>query len=157
MLGSALAGGFVGTLVLTTLQRAAGELGFTRMDMPFLLGTSITSDRRRAKVYGYIFHFIMGLAYALLYGAFFAAIGRSGWWLGALLGVLQALFNGTVLVTILLPIAHPRIGTPETSAREIALLEAPGFLFLNYGRNTFLVTLAAHVAYGAIIGWAVRI
>jgi hypothetical protein len=28
---------------------------------------------------------------------------------------------------------------------------------LNYGRNTFLVTLIAHLAYGAIVGWAVRI
>jgi hypothetical protein len=27
----------------------------------------------------------------------------------------------------------------------------------NYGRNTFLATVAAHVAYGAIVGWAVRI
>jgi hypothetical protein len=27
----------------------------------------------------------------------------------------------------------------------------------NYGRNTFLVSLVAHLAYGAIVGWAVRI
>jgi hypothetical protein len=28
---------------------------------------------------------------------------------------------------------------------------------LNYGRNTFLVTLASHMVYGAIVGWAVRV
>jgi hypothetical protein len=157
MLGSALAGGFVGTLVLTTLQRAASELRFTRMDLPFLLGTMVTDNRRRAKAWGYLFHFLIGLAFALGYTAFFHAVGRSGWALGALLGALQAFFASTVLVTLLLPIVHPRIGTPETAANEIALLEAPGFLMLNYGRSTFLVTLVAHMAYGAIIGWATRI
>jgi hypothetical protein len=28
---------------------------------------------------------------------------------------------------------------------------------LNYGRNTFVVTLVAHIAYGAIVGWIVRV
>ena len=52
----ALAGGFVGTLVLTTALRAANELGFTRVDLPFLLGTAVTRDRRRAKALGYLLH-----------------------------------------------------------------------------------------------------
>ena len=157
VLWSSLAGGFLGTLALSTVLRAAGELGFTRMDLPFLLGTSVTENRRRAKVYGYLFHFALGLCFAVLYGICFAAIGRSGWWVGALVGALHALFTSTVLVNIVLPVIHRRIGTPETAANEIALIEPPGFLMLNYGRNTFLVTLIAHMAYGAIVGWAVRI
>ena len=28
---------------------------------------------------------------------------------------------------------------------------------LNYGRNTFVVTLAAHIAFGAIVGAYVRV
>jgi len=157
VLWSSLAGGLLGTLVLTTMLRGASELGFTRMDLPFLLGTSVTEDRRRAKVYGYLFHFALGLGFAIVYGMCFAAIGRSGWWLGALVGALHALFTSTVLVNIILPTIHKRIGTPETAADEIALIEPPGFLMLNYGRSTFLVTLVAHVAYGAIVGWAVRV
>lgn len=157
VLWSSLAGGFLGTLALSTVLRAAGELGFTRMDLPFLLGTGVTENRRRAKVYGYLFHFALGLCFAVLYGICFAAIGRSGWWVGALVGALHALFTSTVLVNIVLPVIHRRIGTPETAANEIALIEPPGFLMLNYGRNTFLVTLIAHIAYGAIVGWAVRI
>jgi hypothetical protein len=152
-----LAAGFLATLVLTTMARAAGEVGLTRMDIPFLLGTTVTENRRKAKAIGYVFHFIVGIAFAALYVAFFSVIGRSGWWIGALLGILHALFTGTVLVNVLLPIVHPRIGTPETAANETALLEPPGFLLLNYGRNTFLVTLASHVAYGTIIGLIVRV
>jgi hypothetical protein len=157
VLWSSLAGGFLGTLVLSTMLRAASELSFTRMDLPFLLGTSVTEDRRRAKIYGYLFHFALGLSFAVLYGVCFAAIGRSGALLGALVGALHALFTSTVLVNVILPIVHRHIGTPETAADEIALLEPPGFLMLNYGRNTFLVTLASHVVYGAIVGWAVRV
>lgn len=157
VLWSSLAGGFLGTLVLSTVLRAASEAGMTRMDLPFLLGTSITDNRRRAKVYGYLIHFANGLGFAVLYGACFAAIGQSNWWLGALVGALHALFTATVLVNGLLPLIHRRMGTPETAANEVALVEPPGFLMLNYGPNTFLVTLAAHMAYGAIVGWAVRI
>ena len=154
---SAFAGGFVGTLVMTTMLRGAAELGFTRMDLAFLLGTAVTEKRRKAKAIGYVFHFLIGIVFALLYGAFFVVIGRSGWFLGALLGILQTLFTGTVLVNILLPVVHPRMGTPETAANEIALIEPPGFLMLNYGRNTFLVTLLAHIAYGAIVGATVNL
>jgi hypothetical protein len=31
-------------------------------------------------------------------------------------------------------------------------LQPPGFLALNYGRRTPLVTVAAHLLYGAILG-----
>jgi hypothetical protein len=59
---AALAGGFAGTLVLTTVLRAATELNLTRMDLPFLLGTVVTADRARAKVIGYAAHFGFGLS-----------------------------------------------------------------------------------------------
>ena len=67
------------------------------------------------------------------------------------------MFVSTVVVNVLLPAVHPRIGTPETAANEVALIEPPGFLMLNYGRSTFLITLAAHVLYGIIVGLAVKV
>jgi len=146
---SAIAGGFIGTLVLTTIIRAASELGWTRMDLALLLGTTVTVNRRKAKAIGYVFQFLLGIGFAVAYGEFFEIIGRSSWQLGAL-------FVATVLVNVLLPVVHPRIGTPETAANEIALIEPPGFLMLNYGRNTFLITLVAHIAYGAIVGLTIR-
>jgi hypothetical protein len=157
MIGRALAGGFLATLVLTTMMRGAGELGITRMDLPFLLGTVLTENRRKAKAIGYAFHFVLGIVFALFYAAFFLAIGRSSWWIGALLGVVHAGFTAVVLVNILLPVVHPRMGTSETAADEISLIEPPGFLMLNYGRNSALVAIAAHVVYGAIIGLIVTV
>ncbi|MEV4078257.1 hypothetical protein ACGFJC_38480 [Nonomuraea fuscirosea] len=149
---AALAGGFVGTLVLTTGMRAASAFHLTRIDLPFLLGTAFTSDRTRAVALGYGAHFVNGQIFALLYYAIFTAIGYSSWWLGAIFGLLHGLFAATALVSILLPLLHPRMGTPHTSAPDVALLEPPGFLMLNYGPSTPVVTLAAHLAYGAIIG-----
>jgi len=157
MIGSAIAGGFVGTLVMTTIMRGASEFGLTRMDLALLLGTTVSDNRRKARAVGYVFHFLIGLGFALAYGGFFAIIGRSGWMLGALLGALQAVFTGTVLVNVLLPVVHPRIGTPETAASEIALIEPPGFLMRNYGRRSFFVVLVAHIMYGAVVGSVVRV
>jgi hypothetical protein len=154
---SSFAGGFLGTLVMTTMLRGAAEMGLTRMDLPFLLGTAVTANRRKAKAIGYLFHFLLGISFALLYGALFAIIGRGSWWLGALIGLAQALFTATVLVNVLLPVVHPRMATSDTAANDIALIEPPGFLMLNYGHNTFLISLLAHVAYGAIVGGVVRI
>jgi hypothetical protein len=148
----AAAGGFVGTLVLTTALRAASELGWTRMDLPFLLGTAFSADRTRAKALGYVLHFVVGECFAFGYYAIFAAIGHSGWALGALFGVLHALFASSALVNILLPIIHPRMGTSVTAAGDQPLLEPPGFMMLNYGPRTPLATLVAHAAYGAIVG-----
>jgi hypothetical protein len=148
----ALAGGFVGTFVLTTALRAASELGLTRVDLPFLLGTAVTSDRARAKVLGYLAHFGFGLLFALGYYLVFLAIGRSGWLLGAAFGLAHGLFAGTALVNILLPVVHPRMGKPWTDAGSSPFVEPPGFMMLNYGRGTPIVSTIAHVAYGAIVG-----
>jgi hypothetical protein len=148
----AVAGGFAGTVVLTSVLRAASEAGLTRMDLPFLLGTAFTADRTRAKALGYGLHFLAGLVFALIYYAIFAAIDESGWWLGAVFGLVHALFAGSALVNLLLPLVHPRMGGDSTAAPEVALLEPPGFMMLNYGLRTPLATVVAHVAYGTIVG-----
>src|ERR671934_1269869 len=148
----ALAGGFAGTLVLTTILRGASELRLTRMDLPFLLGTAFTANRSRAKALGYALHFLAGLVFALLYYAIFRAIGHAGWWLGALFGLAHGLFAGTALVNILLPVVHPRMGTPASTTNRLALLEPPGFMMLNYGLSTPLLSLAAHAVFGTLVG-----
>jgi hypothetical protein len=148
----AIAGGVVGTVVLTTGLRAAQELGFTRMDIPLLLGTAFTDDRSRANVIGYALHFFNGVVFALVYAAIFAAVGRAGWLFGLALGLVHALFAGGALVNVLLPAVHPRMGTSWTDAEETPLLEPPGFMLMNYGKHTALVNVALHLAYGAIVG-----
>jgi hypothetical protein len=112
----------------------------------------VTGDRVRAKAIGYALHFVFGLLFALVYYAIFVVIDHSGFLLGALFGLVHALFAGSALVNILLPVVHPRLGTGFTAAGAAPLLEPPGFLLLNYGRETPLATIVSHIAYGAIVG-----
>ena len=151
-LGGAIAGGIIGTVVLTSSLRAAQELGWTRMDLPLLLGTIVTPNRRRASVLGYALHFANGVLFALAYYGIFVGVGRAGWIFGACLGLVHGVFAGSALVSILLPAVHPRMGTPWSDAEETPLLEPPGFLLRNYGERSLIGNLIAHVAYGAIVG-----
>ena len=148
----ALAGGVVGTVVLTSSLRIAQEVGWTRMDIPLLLGTVFSANRSRASVIGYALHFVNGLLFAAVYYAVFRAVGHAGWLFGAALGAVHAAFAGGALVNALLPTIHPRMGTPWSDAEETPLLEPPGFMLMNYGRRTAAATLIAHIAYGAIVG-----
>lgn len=157
MISSAIAGGVIGTLAMATIIKAAAELGLSRMDLALLLGTVVSANRRKARAVGYVFHFLIGIVFAELYGGFFEIVGRSSWQMGALLGALHAIFTSTVLVSVLLPVVHPRMATPDTAANDITLIEPPGFLMLNYGRSTIAVSLIAHIVYGALVGLIVRI
>jgi hypothetical protein len=149
---AAMIGGLAGTFLLTTALRAASELRLTRIDLPFLLGTALTADRQRAKLVGYLLHFVAGLLFSLAYYVGFVGLGRAGWLLGAGFGLIHGLFAMTALVNVLLPVVHPRMGSSLSSVDSAALLEAPGFLMLNYGRATPVVNMVAHVMYGAIVG-----
>jgi hypothetical protein len=151
-LWSTLAGGLIGTIVLTSSLRFAQEVGLTRMDVPLLLGTVFTPHRSRATVLGYTIHFVNGLLFSLLYYLVFRAVGHAGWLFGAGLGVVHGLFAGGALVGVLLPAVHPRMGTPWSDAEETPLLEPPGFMLENYGSRTMIGNLVAHVLYGAIVG-----
>jgi len=148
----ALAGGFVGTVVLTTGLRLAQIAGLTRMDIPLLLGTAFTASRSRASAIGYVLHFLNGQFFALAYWAIFVAVDQAGWLFGGVLGVVHAAFAGGALVNILLPAVHPRMGSRWTDASQTPLLEPPGFMLWNYGRHTALVTMLGHIAYGSIVG-----
>jgi hypothetical protein len=152
ILWGSLAGGLVGTVVLTSGLRVSQEIGWTRMDLPLLLGTVFTDDRSRASVVGYAVHFVNGLIFSLGYAGIFYAVGRAGWDVGLVLGAVHALFAGGGLVTVVLPAVHPRMGTHWTDAEETPILEAPGFMLHNYGRATGIVTVVVHLAYGTIVG-----
>lgn len=143
--------GLLATGLLTTLLRASHALHLTRMDVPFLLGTMVTSNRDRAKVIGFFIHFFNGWWMALLYAAFFHGIGLATWWLGALMGFAHAAFV-LIVVLPLLPGAHPRMASDYQGPDPTRLLEPPGFLAMNYGYQTPLATLVAHVAYGTVLG-----
>lgn len=147
---------FVATLFLTGIMRISQARGVTRMDVPLILGTMITPDRDRAKVAGSAVHILNGWLFGSVYATAFHSWRRSNLILGALIGLVHGLF---VLVTVLplLPGAHRRMASDFTGPQPTAGLEPPGFMGLNYGRSTPIVTLIAHMVYGGIIGHFYRV
>ena len=143
--------GFVATVFLTGIMVASQLLGLSRMDIPMMLGTIVVEDPDRARVVGFVIHLINGQIFALLYTVAFALIGRAEWWLGALFGLAHGVAALTVIVP-LLPGIHPRMASERAGPELDAVLEPPGPFGLNYGRETPVFTLVAHVVYGALLG-----
>lgn len=143
--------GFVGTVVLTGFMAGSQALGLTRMNLPFMLGTMTTPNRDRAKVAGFFMHLINGWLFAALYAAAFQSWRRSTWWLGAGVGLVHSLF---VLLAGMpfLPSFHPRMATEQQGPTPTRHLEPPGYLALNYGKQTPFSIVLAHLAYGGILG-----
>ena len=143
--------GLVATLALSTWLTTSQGLGFTRMNIPFLLGTIVTADREKAKAYGFVLHLLNGWAFSLLYVLTFEATQMTSWWFGALLGFAHGLFVLTVGMSIL-PSLHPRMANEQQGPDSTRKLEPPGFMALHYGFRTPISVLLAHGAYGAILG-----
>ncbi len=143
--------GLIATSVLTAVMIAAQMLGFTRLDLPLLLGTIVTEDPDRARVAGFFVHLGVGQGFALGYAATFALLDRAGWFLGLVLGALHVAVALMVLVPLVAGV-HPRVASTRAGPSSTAALEPPGLLGLNYGGRTPFVAVVAHLAYGAMLG-----
>jgi hypothetical protein len=155
-LSSILVAGFLATIVLTTVMSVSQGLGYTRMSIPFLVGTIFTAGRDRAMVVGVGVHFLNGLIFSIVYALGFEAVGRATLLLGAAAGFVHAIFVLTVGMVVL-PGLHPHMVSEYYGPTPNRLLQPPGFLALHYGRRTPIVTVVAHVIYGGMLGGMYRI
>lgn len=143
--------GFAATIVLTTISAAAQGLSLTRMNLPYMLGTIFTPDREKAKLYGFGVHVLAGWIFSLVYVLLFQALGGAGWWRGAVIGLVHAIFV-LVVVMALLPGMHSRMAGERHGPAAHNMLEPPGFLALNYGIQTPLAIVLSHIVFGIILG-----
>jgi uncharacterized membrane protein YagU involved in acid resistance len=150
-----IVGAWLGTFVMTALMEAAQAARFTRMSIPFLLGAMVSERRFVIRVVGFTFHLVNGVIFALAYALFFETVGRSDWWLGGVAGAI----HGALALILLLPFlqdVHPRMARVDQGPDPTPMLQPPGFLALNYGTRTPLVTFVGHVVYGATVGFFYR-
>ena len=143
--------GFASTIILTSILAGSQGIGLTRMNIPYMLGTIFTPSRDRAKFIGFFLHFLNGWIFSLIYVAAFHVIGKSTWWFGALIGLVQAVFVLTMALPIL-PALHPRMANEQYGPTVVRQLEPPGFLGLHYGWRTPISVLIAHAIFGSILG-----
>lgn len=148
---SILIWGFVATIVQTTIMNVAQWMGYSRMSLPFLLGTVFTGSRDHAQIIGFGCHFMFGWLFTWGYALIFESLQRATWWLGAGLGLGHGLF---VLAAImpLLEHVHPRMASEFHGPNPTRMLEPPGLMGLHYGRRTPLAALVAHMVFGVILG-----
>jgi hypothetical protein len=143
--------GFVATVVLTILLAISKPLGISRMDIPFLLGTMLTSNRNKAPFYGLLFHLVVGFGFAFLYAAILESMDTRHWWYGMLGGTIHGAFVLSAGIQVLSAF-HPRMAHPYQGPTPTRQLQPPGFFALNYGRGTPIVTMVAHILYGGLLG-----
>jgi hypothetical protein len=143
--------GFAATATLSAVMYGAQRLGYSRLSIPFLVGTLFTGERSSAQALGVVFYLMGGWLFAFIYYFIFSAIGRTGWEIGLLIGAV----HGAVLLVMLLPLlpyVHPRMASEYEGPTHVRRLQPPGFLGLNYGYRTPLTTIVAHALYGLILG-----
>ena len=143
--------GLVATTTLTAVMIAAQMGGLTRLDLPLLLGTVVTEDPDRARVAGFLIHLGIGQGFALGYAGSFSLLDRATWWLGGAFGLLHAAIALGVIVPLLAGV-HPRMASARAGPACTATLEPPGLLGLNYGTQTPVVAVVAHLVYGVALG-----
>jgi hypothetical protein len=143
--------GLLATALMTTILEASQGLGFSRLSLPFLVGTFFTARRSLAHVIGYVVYLLGGWLFALIYLGLFVSIGDGNWWMGLLLGIGHGI---VLLVTILplIPYVHPRMATEYDGPARSHRLEPPGFIGLNYGWRTPIAIMIGIAAYGAVLG-----
>lgn len=144
--------GFFATLILTLVLFLSQGLRWTRMSLPLVLGTIVSGDWDKATKIGALLQFVLGWLLALVYGALFEVLHRATWWLGSLFGLIHGLIILAVIMP-LLPSLHPRMAGEYQTPDPTPLLEPPGFMALNYGPRTPLLTLLAHAIYGFVLGY----
>jgi hypothetical protein len=146
-----LLSGFLATLALSTFLSTSQGFGFTRMNLPYLLGTFVTPEREKARFYGFLLHLVNGLIFSILYVLLFQAVHMANWWFGALLGLAHALFVLSVGMS-LMPGIHPRMASEQHGPNSNRQLEPPGFMAIHYGIQTPVSVFLAHALFGAILG-----
>jgi hypothetical protein len=151
-LGQAMLWGFVASVVMSVILSGSRSLGFTRMDISFMLGTVFTARRNHAKWYGFLFHLFNGWVFSFIYIAAFHSTGWKNVWFGSFIGLVHVLFVLIVGMAIL-PSIHPRMATEQHGPNPTRLLEPPGFMALNYGRRTPIASIIAHLVFGGILGF----
>ena len=143
--------GFAATAAMSVVMFVSQWLGYSRLSLPFLLGSLFTGERSSANALGIVLYLLGGWLFAFMYFFIFESIGRAGWELGTLVGATQGLLMLTMILP-LLPHIHPRMASEYDGPAHGRRLQPPGFFALNYGYRTPLAVIAAHALFGAILG-----
>ncbi len=143
--------GLIASAAMATILEGSRLLGFSRMSLPFLVGTFFTMRRAPAVIIGYVAYVLGGWVFALFYALVLQDSATHAWWVGSVTGFFHGVFL-VVVVLPLLPYVHPNVASRYHGPAALTKLEPPGPFGLNYGHATPATTIAAQLLYGLIFG-----
>lgn len=138
---AAIIAGMAGTVVFTVIMLLAPRMGMPDMDIVGMLGTMFNKEGNRTL--GWIMHFMMGIIFALIYAALWAAgIGAPTAVWGLIFGAVHWLVSGLMMGVVPMMHAGVKAGT----------IEAPGFYMWNTGgMMSFMGGLIGHMLFGLTV------
>lgn len=130
-----LVAGALATVALDVVRLTGFSLRWMPSNLPPMFGMLILGPQStsvQAEIVGYIYHFLNGASFGLIYTL---TIGRGSvsWGIG-----------WGIVITLLMMVTPP------------LLMMGVGPFGVNFGPGLFVTALVAHVAYGAALGWLVE-
>jgi riboflavin transporter FmnP len=136
----AIVAGLAGTIVISLLMAMGPRMGMPKMAIWEMLGTMFSPQGNVGL--GWVMHFMMGVIFAIIYAALWAAgIGSATLLSGVIFGVVHFLVAGLMMGGM--PMLHAGI--------KAGTVQAPGVLMLNSGVMGFMGGLIGHVVYGLVV------
>ena len=136
----AIVAGLAGTVVISMIMAMAPKMGMPKMAIWEMLGSMFSKDGNNTL--GWIIHFMMGVIFAIIYAALWAAgIGSATLLSGVIFGVVHFLIAGLMMGGM--PMMHAGI--------KAGTMQAPGVLMLNSGAMGFMGGLVGHAVYGLVV------
>ena len=136
----AIVAGLAGTVVISMIMAMAPKMGMPKMAIWEMLGSMFSKDGNNTL--GWIIHFMMGVIFAIIYAALWAAgIGSATLLSGVIFGVVHFFVAGLMMGGM--PMLHAGI--------KAGTVQAPGVLMLNSGVMGFMGGLIGHAIYGLVV------
>jgi hypothetical protein len=123
--------GVAGTVALDVVRLAGFAIHWMPANLPTMFGMLILGEqatRQQMELVGYVYHFLNGIGFALLYTL---VLGRGRWEWGVVWGLI---------IWLLMMVTPPM------------LMMGVGPFGVNFGPGLAVATFFAHVAFGAVLG-----
>ena len=137
--------GVTGALAVTCILGFLRASGKTEVNMEMALGQLIILHVGHGAAFsGFLFHLLAGGVFALLYEQVMVILGVKSWTFGIFLAVPHWIFGGIVMGQLCA--SHPAMQANMPGDEPFHSL---------VGISTLGVILAAHLIYGALVGFAI--
>lgn len=140
-----LASGFLATLAMTTIMYVLPLLRLGQVDVPLWAARLFIADPVVAAAVGLTIHLFVGFGYAWLFASYIEPrLNLGPMWTGFAYGTALWLFAQAIAVPALGGLAALAPGRGGIS---------PGFFAVHLGVGAAFASLAAHLAYGGVLGF----